>query len=64
VPIVDELTRALPNVEKFVRELRRDPEEAERVARTYDRAGNLRAVYSFLNWRLRHLTRGTRRRRR
>jgi len=57
VPIVDELTRALPNVEKFVRELRGDPEEAARVARTYDKAGNLRAVYSFINWRLRTLAR-------
>ena len=56
VPVVDELTRALPNIEKFVRELRRDPEEADRIARTYDKAGNLRAVYSFLNWRLRTLT--------
>lgn len=62
VPIVDELTRALPNIGKFVRELRDDPEEAERIARTYDKTGNLRAVYSFLNWRLRHLARGPRRR--
>src|SRR5207245_6444140 len=64
VPIVDELTRALPNVGKFVRELREDPEEAARIARTYDKAGNLRAVYSFLNWRLRNLTRGPRKRKR
>src|SRR5437867_4733050 len=30
VPIVDELTRALPTVEKFVKELRGDPKEVER----------------------------------
>lgn len=57
VPIVDELTRALPNVEKFVRELRDDPKETKRIARTYRKAGNLRAVYSFINWRLRTLAR-------
>lgn len=64
VPIVDELTRALPNVEKFVRELRKDTKEAARIARTYDKAGNLRAVYSFLNWRLRNLAREPRARKR
>jgi len=64
VPVVDELTRALPNIEKFVKELHGDPKEADRIARTYDKAGNLRAVYSFMNWRLRGLTRGARRRKR
>ena len=57
VPIVDELTRALPNVEKFVREFADDPREAARIAHTFDKTGNLRAVYSFMNWRLRNLTR-------
>jgi len=57
VPIVDELTRALRNVEKFVRELRDDREEAARVARAYRKAGNLGAVYSFLDWRLKGLVR-------
>ena len=61
VPIVDELTRAIPNVEKFVRELQEDPKEAARIARTYDRAGNLRASYSFLSWRLQDLARAPRR---
>ncbi len=55
VPIVDELTRALPNIEKFVRELQDNPKETRRIARTYRKAGNLRAVYSFINWRLRTL---------
>ena len=64
VPVVDELTRALPNIEKFVKELHGDPKEADRIARTYDKAGNLRAVYSFMNWRLRGLARGARRRKR
>ncbi len=57
VPIVDEITRALPNIEKFVRELRDDPTETRRIARTYRKAGNLRAVYSFVNWRLRNIAR-------
>ncbi len=57
VPIVDELTRALPNIEKFVRELHADPRETKRIARTYRKAGSLRAVYSFMNWRLRGLVR-------
>jgi 4-phosphopantoate--beta-alanine ligase len=64
VPIVDELTRAIPNVAKFVRELHGNPKEGARIARTYDKAGNLRASYSFLNWRLRNLARGPRRRKR
>jgi 4-phosphopantoate--beta-alanine ligase len=55
VPIVDELTRALPNVEKFVKELRGDPKEAARISRTYDKAGNLKAVYSYIGWRLKDL---------
>ena len=60
VPIVDEVRRALPTVEKFVRELRKDPEEAARIAAEYDRAGNLGAVYSFLDWRLGILSRRVR----
>ncbi len=61
VAVVDELTRALLNILKFTRELHRDPAEAARLVRTYSKAGNLKAVYSFLNWRLRNLSRGTRR---
>jgi 4-phosphopantoate--beta-alanine ligase len=62
VPIVDELTRALPNIGKFVRELHTDRSEATRIARTYRKAGNLGAVFSFLAWRLRTMkTRGRRR---
>jgi len=63
VPVVDELTRAIPNIEKFVRELLEDAKEAARIARTYDRAGNLKATYSFLNWRLRNLLRGPKKKR-
>ncbi len=55
VPIVDELGRALRNVELFVRDLRADPEEAGRVVRAYEKEGNLRAVYAFLEWRLQRL---------
>ncbi len=63
VPVVDELTRALRNIEKFVLELKKDPKETRRVVRGYDKAGNLRAVYSYLDWRLDKLIRSTRRRR-
>ena len=52
IPVVDELTRALPNIEKFVRELKGKPEEAARIRRSYHRNGNLTAVFSFLGWRL------------
>ncbi|HLE54529.1 MAG TPA: 4-phosphopantoate--beta-alanine ligase [Thermoplasmata archaeon] len=64
VPVVDELTRALPNILKFTRELKRDTAEASRLVRTYRKAGNLRAVHSFLNWRLRNLAQGRGQRRR
>jgi len=58
VPIVDELTRALVNLERFARELHGNPTEARRIARAYDRAGNLRASYGYLRWRLRNLETG------
>jgi len=58
IPVVDELTRAVLNIDKFVRELRRDPEEAARIVKSYKKADNLRAMYSFLGWRLRSLLRG------
>ena len=52
IPIVDELTRAILNVKKFVDELKSVPAEAARVRRAYRRSGNLAAVFSFLEWRL------------
>lgn len=58
IPIVDELTRAIPNICKFVKELSENQTEVSRVGRGYDRNGNLGAVYSFLGWRLGHLRRG------
>jgi 4-phosphopantoate--beta-alanine ligase len=58
IPVVDELTRALPNIEKFVRELKKQPAEAARVRKSYRRDGNLAAVFSFLGWRLVQLRRG------
>jgi len=58
IPIVDELTRAILNIKKFVEELKADSGEAARVRRAYRRSGNLGAVYSFLEWRLGHLRRG------
>ena len=63
VPVVDELTRALPNIERFARELRKDTGETARVLREYDRARNLAAVYAFIRWRLAALVQTTRTRR-
>lgn len=63
VPIVDELTRAVRNIEKFARELKEDVAEAARLRREYDRTGNLRAVYSYIDWRVASLTRGRKPRR-
>src|SRR6266705_2120393 len=34
IPVVDELTRALPNIEKFVRELKSKPGEAARIRKS------------------------------
>jgi 4-phosphopantoate--beta-alanine ligase len=58
IPIVDELTRAILNIKKFVEELKADPPEAARIRRAYRRNGNLGAVFSFLEWRLGQLRRG------
>ena len=58
IPVVDELTRALPNIERFVKELKKQPDEAARVRKSYRRDGNLAAVFSFLGWRLGELRRG------
>ena len=59
IPVVDELTRALPNIEKFVRELKGKPDEAARIRKSYHRNGNLAAVFSFLEWRLGQLRQGS-----
>ena len=57
IPVVDELTRALPNIERFVKELKKQPDEAARIRKSYRRDGNLAAVFSFLGWRLVQLRR-------
>lgn len=57
VPVVDELSRALGNLQRFVDELQADPKEARRIARAYDRDGNLRANYDYLRWRMSTLAR-------
>ncbi len=63
VPVVDELSRALLNMEKFAKELRADPEEARRIVQEYDRTGNRRATLDYMRWRLRRLeVQGKRRR--
>ncbi len=42
VTVVDELTRAVPNIEKAVRELRDDPEGRKKLIQEFDNARNLR----------------------
>ena len=55
VSITDEVVRALANVDRFVDELRKAPQERRRLIRVYRRGRNLAAVHAFLAWRLRHL---------
>lgn len=55
IPIVDELSRSLQNIERFIGELRDAPREASRIATGYDAKRNLRAVSGFLRWRLRNI---------
>lgn len=64
VPVVDELSRALRNIEAFAHKLTEDLREAGRIARTYDRRRNLRATYGFLRWRLSALGKSPARRKR
>ncbi len=59
VPIVDEVGRAITNVERFARDLRRNPRERDRIIRAYSKSGNLKAVYDILAWRLKSRTRGS-----
>jgi 4-phosphopantoate--beta-alanine ligase len=44
VTVVDEVTRALPNIERFVNDLREDPAERRRLIGTFDNMENLKAV--------------------
>jgi phosphopantothenate synthetase len=57
VTIVDELSRALANITRFIPAMKRDLAAAERVVRSFDNAENLRAVYKRLDARLRRLHR-------
>lgn len=58
IPIVDDVARALGNVERFVVDLRRREKEVTRIVRTYRKEGNLRAANAFLEWRLGMLAHG------
>jgi 4-phosphopantoate--beta-alanine ligase len=44
VSIVDEVTRAIPNIERCVRELRTNPDERRRLINDFDNQGNLKSV--------------------
>ena len=48
IPVVDEVSRALLNIHRFVHELRDDGKEVTRITRTYDKDRNMAALYSFL----------------
>src|SRR5437667_103609 len=58
IPVVDELTRALPNMERFARDLRSDPDEIGRLMKSYRKSENMKALFAFLDWRLRGLREG------
>lgn len=59
IPIVDEVRRALANLDRFVCDLQGDPTEAARLRKTYSKSGNLKAVQAHLAWRLRSLQTGS-----
>src|SRR5438046_5017935 len=58
IPVVDELTRALPNMERFARDLRSDPDEIGRLMKSYRKAENVKALFACLDWRVRGLREG------
>src|SRR5437016_539731 len=58
IPIVDELTRAILNTKKFVEELRSNPDEIGRLMKSYRKSENMKALFAFLDWRLRGLREG------
>ena len=53
VTVVDELTRAVPNIERAVMELRGDPEERRKLIKEFDNALNLRLSSEEMCLRLR-----------
>lgn len=55
VTVVDELTRAIAGVARFVPAMRRDRAVAERVVRSFDNRENLEEVYECMHARLRKL---------
>jgi len=57
VSIVDELTRAIPNISRFARELGRDQKKIMRIIREYDNSRVLRAVFDYISKRLETLAR-------
>lgn len=48
VAVVDEVTRAIPEILRQVEDLRDEPEEAEKALSAYDRDGNLAQVMSVM----------------
>ena len=53
VSITDNVRRAVPNVTRHVRDLKGDTGEAERVAKAFDHARNLKDVYAHIAARMR-----------
>ncbi|HDP96144.1 MAG TPA: phosphopantothenate/pantothenate synthetase [Euryarchaeota archaeon] len=56
ISIVDELTRAIPNITKFVEELSGDSESARRTMDSYDNSETLSRVFSAILERLKSLS--------
>ncbi len=56
VTVVDEVTRALPNITKFVRQMKKNRSLAQRLVGTFDNGKNLQAVHKYLNNRLKKLS--------
>ncbi len=56
VTIVDELTRALPNITRFVRQMKENRSKAARLVKKFDNDENLQEVHNYLHKRLKKLS--------
>ena len=55
VSVVDELTRALPNITRFARELKRDKKKIAQAIQDYDNSETLRSVFRYIHERFEKL---------
>lgn len=56
VTVVDEVSRAIPRITAFAKELKRSKEEIDRLIADFDNNSNLEAVLSYIRQRLREIT--------